>query len=376
MNCRTANALILPILLSTTLFSGCAEEASDEFQAPLVHAVKTIEVSGGASNRTRVLSGYVQAVQFAELSFQVGGQVLEVRVTPGDKVDEGDVLARIDRKPFELHVTTADAELGRARAELKERHENYLSQQRVFEKNYISRSTFEVAAAEYAKAQSGVQLAESNLALAKRDLTNSILAAPFDGIITKRLLEPFQMVSGSATVLELQGESELEVVLLLPGNMVESIAIGDPVTVSIPTANLEGLSAVVSERSIQADTKGSFPIVATLMDPSPGVLAGMPAEISIASKADEARIVVPDTAIAVDESGQSYVLVFNPDTSTLEKTVVSRERFSNTEAMITSGLEDGQRIVVAGTEFLRNGMTVHLYVPPSNDAIPTEAGPQ
>jgi len=375
MNCQSTNALILPILLSTTLFSGCAEEASDAFQAPLVRAVKTIEVNGGASKRTRVLSGYVQAVQFAELAFQVGGQVLEVRVTPGDKVDEGDVLARIDRKPFEFRVTTADAELGRARAELKERHENYLSKQRVFEKDYISRSTFEIAAAEYAKAQSGVQLAESNLGLAKRDLANSMMTAPFDGIVTKRLLEPFQMVSGSATVFEMQGESELEVVLLLPGNLVESIAIGDTVTVSIPTADLEGLSAIVSERSIQADTKGSFPIVATLVDPSPGVLAGMPAEISIARKAAEARIVIPDTAVAVDESGQSYVFVFRPDTSTLEKTQVSRERFSNTETLIVSGLEDGQRIVVAGTEFLREGMTVSLYVPPGNDAVPTVTEP-
>lgn len=362
--------LSLLFLLSTALQTACTGETDSRPESLVVRSVKTIEVQSTSNNQKRVLSGYVQAERFAELSFQVGGQVVSVNVAPGDKVTEGTVLAQIDQQPFELRVTTAKAELDRAKADLKEQHEHFLSQKRVYDKNYISKSVFESAAAEHTKAQSAVKLADSRLALAQRDLDNSTMRAPFDGVITKRILEPFQMISASMLVFEIQDESDLEVVVLLPGSLVESVDIGDAVNVDIPTVNLKNLSATVTERSIKADAKGSFPIVATLVGTTPGVLAGMPAKLTISRETALQNIILPNTAVAVDESGSSYVFVYEPESSTVNKLAIESERYGSDEFLISGGLNDGQQVVVAGAEFLRDDMRVSVYSVPDTDAIP------
>jgi RND family efflux transporter MFP subunit len=358
------------LILSLALLACTPSDEPQSAATTTVRSVKTVTASRYAAGKTRVLSGYLQAGRITDLSFQVQGQVLEVLAAPGDQVVEGQLLARIDPNPFELRVKTAEADLQRARADLRESAEIYQSQKRVYEQQYISKTTFERASAEFSRAESGVSSAESRLALARRDLAHTRIKAPFDGVITKRSLEPFQMVASSIAVFEIQGESELEVSFLLPENLADKVLIGTRIEIAHPDAAQLPIPAVITERSIKTDTKGSFPVVASVIEPPPGLLAGVAVEVRLTEQATNEHILLPEAAAAVDETGQHYVFVYLPQSSTVTRRPIIRNWHSEDRITVHSGVSEGDIVVVAGVEFLRDGQAVEVYRTPGIAAVP------
>ena len=74
------------------------------------------------------------------LSFQVAGNVQEVRVNLGDTVTKGQVLAVLDKKPYELDLDAANAELGKAKADLEEKRVEYLRQKKLYAKKWVAKA--------------------------------------------------------------------------------------------------------------------------------------------------------------------------------------------------------------------------------------------
>ena len=116
---RRVTVCFVSTLLAAVFLSACEKEVVEPPER--IRAVKTIVVAERASGQLRKFPGTVEPVDTSSISFEVTGLIHEIRVDRGDKVKEGEVLAVLDKKRFELNVESAKAALSRARAQLKEK---------------------------------------------------------------------------------------------------------------------------------------------------------------------------------------------------------------------------------------------------------------
>ncbi len=127
--------LVLPaaLLLAATV-SACDEEQVEV--AERIRAIKTITVAERASGQLRKFSGVVEAVDTSALSFEVAGNVQKLNAEVGDKITRGQVMAVMDEKTFRLNVESAEADLGRTRAEQAEKKTEFDRQDALFKKGW------------------------------------------------------------------------------------------------------------------------------------------------------------------------------------------------------------------------------------------------
>ncbi len=351
------------LLLSSLGLTACEEPPQPVEQ---IRALKTITVTNVASGQVRKFSGIVQATDTSSLSFQVGGNVQEVKVELGDPVERGQILASLDKKPYELNLQGAQAELDRARAKLEEAKVEFERQDTLYRKGWVAKAAFDQALAAHESAKSEVQYAQSRVNLARRDLDLTELVAPFDGLIAEREVDPFVEVSAGEKLFEINASGALEVALDIPETVIRKVTLGAPVTATFPTERDLTLEGRVTEIGSVAADANAFPVKAGLANPPPELRPGMTAEVTFTFRSDDESTgyLVPLAAIAPgNESRQGYVFVYDPESSTVRKTKVRGRDVRDNLIEIYEGLKAGDVIAVAGVSFLYDGQKVRLMAP-------------
>ena len=198
---HTSRPLLLHGLLATLLLAACEEEDPEVVRE--VRAIKTYSVIEVASGQTRKFSGQVEATDSSTLSFQVGGNVNEMRVVQGDVVDAGQVLAVLDKQPYELDVEAMKAALDKAQVEAEQSQKEFERQEQLFSKGWIAEARLDRNRRVRDAAINQVEFATSKLNLARRDLRLTELTAPFAGSISRKYIDAFVEVRPGQQVYEM-----------------------------------------------------------------------------------------------------------------------------------------------------------------------------
>ena len=364
----SARAAIAPtgilLAVSILLLAACDEQQPEVMEN--VRAIKTITVSERGSGQLRRFPGIVAAVDTSSISFEVAGNTREVNVKVGDRVEEGQVLATLDDKPFQLNVEGAEAEVGRAKAQLAEKETDYVRQKTLYEKDWVAKAAYDQALAARDSAANQVSYAVSKLNLARRDFEKTVLAAPFDGVIANKFVDPFQEVARGEKVFEIYREGAMEVVVSVPETAIGEVYLGLPAEITFPSEQVASLKGRVSEIGTVAGDANAFPVKVALAEPPDRVLPGMTAEVALilGEAGGGTSYLVPVSAIAAgDAPGQGFVFVFDPQSSTVKKTAISGRGVQDNRVFITEGIAPGDVIAVAGVSFLRDGQKVKLMAP-------------
>jgi len=157
-------------------------------------------------------SGYVVARRQATVSATVPGRVVEVLIDEGTKVTSGQVIARLDDQPYRLALEQVKSQALAARAQLSAAQVAYDNAQPIYERNqkqrtagFLSAQDFDNAKAAYDAARtalevqrSAVAVADAGVAAAQRNLTDTVIRAPFTGIVTYKGAQPGEIVSPAA----------------------------------------------------------------------------------------------------------------------------------------------------------------------------------
>ncbi len=353
---------ILIFLLASWLLAACEQEPPPAVEQ--IRAIKTITITELASGQTRKYSGVVQATDSSAMSLQVAGNIRTVKVKLGDRVKKGQLLAALDKKPYELNVQAAQADLQRAKAGQNEKKLEYSRKKQLFDKEWVSKAALDQAIAAYESAKSEVNYATSKLNLAKRDLRNTVLVAPFNGVIAERKVDPHVEVRAGQKLFEINAEGALEIAFDIPETTVSQIVIGMPVAVSCPTDQACQCEGRITEIGSVAGTANAFPVKAGLIDPPASIRAGMTAELTIVLEEaeTEAAYLVPLAALAPGkEPGSGFVFVYDPAASAVRRTPVKGSGATDNMIAITQGVKAGNIIAVAGVSFLTDGQKVKLF---------------
>ena len=350
--------------LVALLVSACGGEVAEPVER--VRAVKTILVADRASGQLRKFPGTVEPVDNSSLSFEVSGLVQEIRANLGDRFEKGQVLAVLDKQSFELNVESARASLSRAQAQFEEKGTAYDREQRIQAQDAgaTTQRAVDQARAAYESNRQNVSFSRAQLDLARRDLRNTELRAPFEGVVSARHVEAFEEVNRGKPVFDVFVEGAMEATVSIPENMIGEVYIGLRGEVRLADALYQ---AVVSEVGSAATSANAFPVKATITDADDLVRPGMTAELTLLFALEEegqTGYLVPVQALAPGlASDDRHIFVYDTETSTVRKTAVQGRGLVGDQFIVTTGIGPGDVIVVAGVPFLRDGQLVTLLNP-------------
>lgn len=354
----------------TALFcvvSGCSEPQTTVEEQP--KPIMWMKVEKSDFTQVRKISGILRPTESAQLSFQVSGKIKDVYIKLGGIVKKGQVLAQLDKSNYTLTMRAAQGQLKEAQAVFADARITYDRQSILYRKNVIAKSSYDNAKAGIERSKSMVEVAEAQLDLAKKSLKDTSLVAPYDGQITRRLIEPSQAIASGQPCFEISGNQGLELSVLVPETIVNYLDKQHLYKVSFPSYPELKTQARISEIGSKAQTANAFPFILSLNKQSPTLRAGMSAEVDFIfietkDKGADSRGVkivrVPPAAIMTGEGESAYVFVFDESARVVKKRKVKPENIINNEVLITSGLEPGEIIATAGVVYLYDGQKVRL----------------
>lgn len=160
------------------LLSGCGEEKAEPKQHSRVF-VQTVQPADFAAAVT--LTGDIQARVQTDLSFRVGGKIIQRMVDVGDRVSAKQVLAKLDPKDLQTNVDSAQAQVVAEQARVKQTAAAFVRQEKLLPKGYTSRSEYDSAQAALRSSQSALAAAQAQLANAREQLGYTALIAEAPG---------------------------------------------------------------------------------------------------------------------------------------------------------------------------------------------------
>jgi len=367
------NRLLLFMILVATLPTLVACGEKDVVEKIEVRPIKAMVVADLVPLGGRWFPGMATATQEANLSFRVSGSVDSIKVDIGADVKQGDLLARLDPRDYQVELNNAKAQLRKAVSGLDLAKSEYDRVARVFEKDSgaVSKSMVDVRKAELYTAHAQVASAKAAVERTTDLLSYTYLKAPFAGVVVEKFVEQFEDVQAQQQVIRMVDASRIEFTVQVPETLMEHVnkIQGAGAYVVFDTYPDHEVPATVKEIGKEASrTTRTYPVT-LIMNQVDGftVLPGMAgkakgdkaatAEIS----ADEGLvgIEVPITAIFSNEAKQSYVWVVNQDDMLVDKRAVTVINLTENGAML-SGLEPGETIATAGANMLVQDQQVRI----------------
>ncbi len=352
---KSRAVLALPMAFSLLVVSACGGEDAEQTREPAVRPVKLITLSPASDVQTARYPAVISAGQSADLSFQVNGFVAEMAVSDAQSVNQGDLIARLDQRDFQNQLTTA-------RAQFETAEEEYQRAVRLAAEDAIARSVLE-------QRESQRDVARAQLDSAEKALEDTVLRAPFSGVVTQAPANNGDAMSAGQLVASLMGAGILKATIDLPARVIaQSQEVEDRgAVVLLDAAPNERMEATFLEAVLVADAASqTYEVVFTFEPPENlVVLPGMNAtvELSSARRAESSEIVrisVPLSAIASDGEN-TYVWVVDQDTMIVSRRDVTVADGIGETAVVTEGLALGETIATAGASYLADGMQVRPW---------------
>jgi membrane fusion protein (multidrug efflux system) len=318
-----------------------AGEATKQ-QKPLplvaVQDVKTMVMS-----RTIELTGSVTATQIARLASPGEGPVQNCRIREGDHAKRGQCLITIGRSGAAAAQVTAAAE------SLKEQEAELNRVKILVQSGAIPGSQLDSARAKY-------EGARAQLSKAKESIGDYCINTPWDGVVSKVLVKDGDFVAPRAPLVEIYDPGSLVIRFAVPEAQSTEVFKGMPVQVHLDAHPEKDLQGKISRVYPDLDTKSRTRTVEAVLDYPIALIPGMFARLKLPLQTVADATVVPREAVLVTPGGERIAFVIRDGKALRRKLETGIE--GEGRVQITTGLQPGEKVVVAGNEKLRDGMEV------------------
>lgn len=340
----------LLLLLLLLLSAACSDRGPAEPAADAARPVRILQLEASGRSATLTFPALLRARESVQLAFDVPGTIQVMDVTEGRAVETGTLLASLDPSDFISRLNAARAAAELAQADLAR-----------FEQLRGS-----VAEAEIERRRAAATAAASDLEAAENALQNTMIRAPFDGVVSRRLVQNFTSIQAKQPVLLFQALSPLDVVVDIPEPLMLRVrpGTGEQAEAFLRFDGLPNQRLKVTFREVAtvADpVTQTFAVVFTLDRPADmTILPGMSATLEVENIIDpgEDFFLLPPAAIAAGADATPFVWVFDTAAGTVARRTVTLGRPRSQGIEVLSGLEAGESVVTSGLAQLREGMRV------------------
>ncbi len=355
---RSKLASTLPNMILTAmgavLIVGCGKRAPEE-KKTAVRPVKIVVVESADATEEQRYPAVIDAARVSELSFSVSGKIEELPVKEAQQVKQGDTIARLDPKDFKSNVDALTSQFNNSEVE-------YQRAVRLAKADAIAKGVLDQR-----KAQRDSLKAQ--LDAAKKALSDTVITAPFDGVVMSVAAKRFQNVQAGSLVAKLMSTAGLEAKINVPASVVASSPRRRNTAFKIilearPDAPI---SATFKEATLEADAVSqTYQVTLAFERPKDTVvLPGMNATVVVASTREvspgAAVPVVLPLASVLSDGTVRYVWVIDPKTMQVSKREVAVEDGIGEVLVIAEGLKAGEKVVGAGGSYLSEGLKVRPW---------------
>lgn len=285
---------------------------------PSAPKIDSAETQSSSSERVLRATGTTNALHQAELGPKGSGVLAAVMVDEGSKVKKGQPLFRLESTNPMLQVRQAEAGLAQARVSLSRAELDYNRMKPLLEQGAISQANWDAVRIGYDQAQVGVQQAQAAVASSKAYASDTLVVAPFDGIVTSKKKNAGETVTmmPPTTVIVLQDLSKIEIRVRLAESALTRIKPGEPMQVRFNSLNLEKSVSIDRINPAVDPMSRTVEIVGVLPNPDRLLKAGMLVEVTF-----------PNTAVATPAAASpSAAAAAIPSNPTQSSTAPSAEQ--------------------------------------------------
>ena len=332
-----------------------------EPQQEPVRAVKVMTVGAAASDLGLEFSGDIRARFETSLGFRVAGKLLNRSVELGQRVKLGQELAQIDPQDYRLAAQATAAQVLVAQTNRDLAEADLKRYQDLFTQGFISAAELERREASFKAAQAQWQQAQAQNTVQGNQSNYTRLLADGAGVITSIDANPGQVVAAGQPVVRLALDGPRDVVFSVPEDKLPQLKAGSKVQAQLWNSG-QTLQAQVRDVSASADPITRTFLVKAALPQGANVVLGSTVNVSLpsAGATGAPRITLPTSALRM-EGGATSVWVFDPSTMTVKPQTVEVKTADGNDAVVTSGLQNGDQVVVSGVHVLTPGQKVSVF---------------
>ena len=332
---------VLAVSASLAL-AGC-QVKEEKTGGPSPVRVKVMKVALSEQKTSGRFSGTVEEAAGTPLSFSVMGTVNAVSFRLGDRVEKGQLLASLD-------ATSVRSSYDAAKAALVQAEDAYRRMKELHGKGSLPEI-------KWVEVQSKLQQARSMEEMARKNLKDCKLYAPFSGVIADKSVEVGQNVIPGMAVGKLLGVSRLKVKISMPESEIASVSLRQKAEIVVPALGSRRFSGEVSEKGVMANPLSrSYEVKIDVADAGGDLMPGMVTEVRLAGADGGTAVIVPARIVQLDEKNRSFVWIDNNGVA--EKRVISCGGFSGDGVVVASGLKADDRIIIEGQQKVCNGTKI------------------
>lgn len=349
------------VLALAVLFNGCTKE---EKIVKKDEAVKNVFISFAipkTKDEDRVFSGIASANHQTNLSFKVQGNINYFKYQMGDEIKKGELIAKLDAKPYELKVSQINYALSEAKAGLLNAKSSYERTKKLYINQNASVSDIDKIRATYDSANAKVKNIKEELSYAKLQLSYTKLYSPMNGYISVKYVQENENISTGTPIVLISDKLVDEVKVQVPETTINKIEKDDTVNVifaSLDTKN--SFNAKVSEISkFASQNSKTYTVVVKLPNSSSQLKSGMSADVyfNLSAKSKNDIFYVPSNSVLNDDAG--YFVYVVEKGFIKRKNVLVKELTSNGYE-VKHGITLDDMILKAGMSEVYEGMQVKV----------------
>ena len=327
--------------------------------APEIRPVRTVTVARGEAAEIVLLTGHVQAEDEPALAFRIGGRMIERPVNVGDRVEAGQVLAKLDPENELNELRSAESALVATQGQLTYARGDFERQRQLLANGHTPRARFDQSQNALQNAQSQVDNTEAQLRIARDRVSWTTLTADAAGTVTARGAEPGEVVQAGQMIVRLARQGGRDAVFDVPAQLLRSAPSDSEITVRLTDDPSVMAIGRVREVAPQADpVTRTFEVKVGLSDPPEAMRLGATVTGSVQLESQPV-IAIPASALT-EFNRQPAVWIVDPKGLTVSLRNVELLRHDPGTVVIAQGLDTGDIVVTAGIQALHPGQKVRL----------------
>jgi RND family efflux transporter MFP subunit len=305
------------------------------------------------------LTGEIVAHIQSNLSFRVGGKVMEWTADVGSHVTAGQVIARVDPRQQKADVDAAEAAVVAAQADLAQAAAEFERRKTLLASGSTTKEAYDQAATALETSRGSLDNAKARLGTAKDALGYTELRVDADGIITARNVEDGQVVQAAQTAFTLARDGPRDAVFYIYEGLLQTKQAAPRIEIALVSDPTIKTSGQITEVSPTVDTSsGTVRVKITLDETPPAMTLGAPVT-GFAQSEPQPMIILPWTALS-SIGGQPAVWIVDQGDATVSLRPVEVANYETGKVIISAGLSPGSTVVVDGAKMLRPGQKVRI----------------
>ncbi|MDH7511380.1 MAG: efflux RND transporter periplasmic adaptor subunit [Clostridiales bacterium] len=358
-------SIMLVFSLGVAVLSSCRPQKKEEAASETFGAapVKVFKVKKQRISEKLFYTGTLEAWQRINITPDTGGKIARIYVNEGDRVAKGQVLAELDTQAIELQLKQAEAAFAVAQARYNDSRTNLDRMERLFKEKAVSDQQYEQVRLAFDASKAQLDQAQAAVNLARHSLNVAIMKAPFSGIIASKNADVGDVINpmmgafsgGSGGVLTLVDFSRIKIRVDVSPSEITRVKKGQPAILRVPSLPEHEFRGTITVINLAADplTK-KFGVEVAVDNPDLVLRPGTFGEIAFEISTHEDALVVPQKAILSNK----YLFVVEDGKAVKREVVLGLQNATMVE--ITSGLAEGDEVIVEGNFGLEEGATVNI----------------